>query len=113
MNVPACACGGVADKVILSAPLGIVFGRFEAFVSPVDGSIIRTAREMREHNLRNNVVNLADGYDEKRILAGDYGKKEELSHAERKEDVAEAIGMLQQGYKPLRGADDVAIGFED
>ena len=29
---------------------------FEAFISPVDGSIVDDRKKLREHNLRNNVV---------------------------------------------------------
>ena len=38
----------------------IGMGEFEAFVSPVDQTLIRNEREYREHNLRNNVVNAAE-----------------------------------------------------
>lgn len=107
MSVPPCDCGGGADKVILSAPVGYVMGRFDSFVSPVDGSVIRTSRELKEHNVRNNVVSVADGYDEKRVLAGDYKKTETLSSKERVKDIVESVKALNQGYKPDRGADYV------
>jgi hypothetical protein len=82
-------------------------GRFDSFVSPVDGSVIRTSRELKEHNVRNNVVSVADGYDEKRVLAGDYKKTETLSSKERVKDIVESVKALNQGYKPDRGADYV------
>ena len=34
-----------------------IHGTIEPFVSPVDGSIISDRKTLREHNLRNNVVN--------------------------------------------------------
>ena len=37
-----------------------VRGNFDAFVSPVDGSLIRNHRELEDHNRRNNVVNSAE-----------------------------------------------------
>lgn len=33
-----------------------IHGVFDPFVSPVDGSEIHTAKQLREHNKRNNVV---------------------------------------------------------
>ncbi len=33
---------------------------FDAFVSPVDGSLVRNHKELAEHNRRNNVVNSAE-----------------------------------------------------
>lgn len=38
----------------------IAVNNFDAFVSPVDGALIRNPREYREHNIRNNVVNAAE-----------------------------------------------------
>lgn len=109
--VPDCdQCGKPAQKVILSAPYGVVFGRFDTFQSPVDRSVIRTARELTEHNKRNNVVSLHDGYTEERIKKGDYIKPHAFDKKERKKDVAEAIHMVRNGYKPeIRSADN-AIG---
>lgn len=34
-----------------------IHGPIEAFVSPVDGSVISDRRQLREHNKRHNVVN--------------------------------------------------------
>ena len=107
-NTPMCrVCGGATVRVILSAPMGIVFGRFEPFKSPVDGSLIRTAREMQEHNKRNNVINVADGYSDERVRKGDYRDTPKLTNEERKADIAEAVNLLNQGYKPQRGAEHV------
>jgi hypothetical protein len=40
--------------------VAIVRGNFDAFVSPVDGSLIRNHKELENHNKRNNVVNSAE-----------------------------------------------------
>lgn len=38
----------------------IVRGNFDAFVSPVDGTLVRNQRELEDHNKRNNVVNSSE-----------------------------------------------------
>jgi hypothetical protein len=57
-----------------------IHGDIKAFVSPVDGSVISDRKGLREHNKRNNVVNLAetegvkppqakdDSFEKKRVL---------------------------------------------
>ena len=40
-----------------------IHGVFEPFVSVVDGSVISTANQLREHNVRNGVVNAAEFSD--------------------------------------------------
>jgi putative FmdB family regulatory protein len=101
-------CGAPLARVIESAPKGFVKGKFEPFRSIVDGSIITTERDMQEHNKRNGVVNLADGYDDKTVKEGNYGKKDDqLDAKERIDDIQEAIHDLNQGYKPfIAGAED-------
>jgi len=94
-------------KVILTAPKSFVKGKFEPFISTVDGSLITTQRDMDEHNRRNGVVNMADGYDDETIKSGNFQKKEEkLSKEELVADIAEATHMVQQGYRPEVMADD-------
>jgi hypothetical protein len=77
---------------------------FEPFRSPVDGSVITNSRELSEHNKRNNVVPLHDGYDEaavKKFTETDWQKPLDQ---ERKQDLGQdmekAIQKLEQGYKP-------------
>jgi len=108
LNTPPCpACGGRTRKGIFTAPKGFVKGKFEPFRSVVDGSIITTQREMDEHNRRNNVVSLADGYDDATIKAGNFGRKPEvLDKKEIAADIAESIHMVQNGYKPTIGEAD-------
>lgn len=102
LDTPECPrCGGQTKKAILSAPTSFVKGRFEAFKSPVDGSIIKNDRDMQEHNKRNNVVNAAEGYSEETINSGNFGRKEEkLDKKELVSDIKESIHMLENGYKP-------------
>lgn len=107
-NPPPCGrCGGATSKVILSAPFWFSKGRFEAFRSSVDGSIIRGERDLKEHNLRNNVVNLADGYDDATITSGNFGRKiEPPCKKQIVEDIGESIRMINDGYKPDIGVYD-------
>lgn len=101
---PHCArCGGATRKVILRAPTGYVKGKFEAFKSVVDGSIIASDRDMREHNSRNGVVNLADGYDDATVRSGDFGKKEVTTPKDISADIGDSIRKLNDGYKPHKG----------
>lgn len=108
LETPECPkCGGQTRKVIMSAPQSFVKGRFEPFKSIVDGSIICTQRDMDEHNKRNGVVCVADGYSDEDVKAGKMGgPKPKLSHKERVSDIQESIHDLQNGYKPNIGAED-------
>jgi len=104
------ACGGQLKLIILQAPKGFVKGKFEAFKSVVDGSIVSSQRTMDEHNKRNGVVCLADGYDEEQILAGNLGKPlpktPEQIKKEIATDIVESIQQVQSGYKPQIGEAD-------
>jgi len=98
-NTPSCLnCSVKMVKVILSAPRGFVKGNFEPFRSTVDGSVLRTQRDVAEHNKRNNVVCLGDGYDDATVRSGNYGKKAEVKDVDK--DIKDSIRMLEQGYKP-------------
>jgi len=102
LDTPEC-CGQKTHKVILNAPRGYVLGKFDAFKSPVDGSIITGRRALEEHNRRNGVVSLADGYSDDKIRSGDFGKPSQAPKLDKKElvnDVAQAISMVRDGYKP-------------
>jgi putative FmdB family regulatory protein len=105
---PDCpACGGRTRKGIFTPPKGFVKGKFDAFVSPVDGSVIGSQRAMDEHNKRNNVVNLADGYDDATIKSGNFNRQEhKLDKKELVADIQQAIHEVQNGYKPIIGEDD-------
>lgn len=97
-------CGRPLSRV-LTAPRFLNNTKpFEAFRSPVDGSIIACERDLREHNKRNNVVNIHDGYDEKAIKNQVNVDHRAPLDAERRADLAvdmrEAVTKLEQGYKP-------------
>ena len=105
MDTPSC-CGAPTRKIILHAPVGVVFGRFDPFKSPVDGSLIRSPRELSEHNKRNGVVSLADGYSEERLIKGDYGGVPKVDKRDIKHDVSLAVQMVNNGYKPEVGVQE-------
>lgn len=89
------------EKAILTAPSGFVKGEIQPFKSVVDGSVISTQRELNEHNIRNNVVCLSDGYSEEVIKSGNFGKKKSHDEAKNiKEDMIQSIQKLNDGYKP-------------
>ena len=101
MNTPGCpTCGEKMKKVILSAPTGFVTGKFEPFKSTVDGSLITSQRELQQHNQRNNVVSLADGYTTEELMTI---KPKEIEKSDPKSiaaDISEATQMVTAGYKP-------------
>lgn len=107
-DVPPCPlCGALAARIMLQAPRGFVKGKFDAFMSPVDGTVINCAKELLEHNKRNGVVNIQEGYSEEKVLKGDFGnKKEEKNVKEVSSDITEAIHDVTHGYKPIIGVDD-------
>ena len=102
-EVPACpVCGSVGEKVIMSAPTSFMKDRFQPFTSNVDGSLIRNRKDLEEHNKRNNVVQLAEGYDTKDIA--DLPKRLQHKGPDKKEvakDVAEATHAVANGYRPI------------
>lgn len=109
LETPPCSvCGGGTKVVITKAPQGYVKGNFAPFRSPVDGTIISTASGLAEHNKRNNVVNISDGYSEDRVLAGDYmPPPPKPDKADIKKDIVSAAQQLEQGYvPPIREAYD-------
>ena len=102
-DVPDCpACGSShVRRVIMSAPHGFVTGKFEAYRSQVDGTIIRTKRDLEEHNRRNGVVLLGDGYSEDAIKAGKVTPpKPKPDKKEIAKEVVESIKAVESGYKP-------------
>lgn len=103
-DVPPCPECGSDDvrKIIVNAPQGCITGKFEAFKSNVDGTIIRNARELEEHNRRNNVCLLGEGYSNEDIVNGSFGQqgptlpdKKEIAR-----DIVESIRKCEAGYKP-------------
>jgi hypothetical protein len=86
----------------MSAPLTAIPADFEPFKSTVDGTIINSHSKLKEHNRRNDVINLNDAYSEDTIQRGDYY---ELGGQDFKDDpkgdVVEAMRMVKEGYKPV------------
>lgn len=79
-----------------------VRGDFDAFVSPVDGAVIRNHRQLEEHNRRNNVVSSSefsqDYYDRKakereRVFKGEHTTAENFA---RKQQLNEIINQLER-----------------
>lgn len=107
-DVPPCPlCNGVARRIILAAPQGFVKGKFDAFMSPVDGSVISNSNDLSEHNKRNGVVNIQEGYSEEKVLKGDFGQKRQDNNVvEVSKDIQEAIHDVSHGYKPTIGAQE-------
>lgn len=82
-------------------PLQLHTKGFDAFRSPVDGTVISSQKGLMEHNRRNNVVQLHEGYDEKAVQG--FTKKDwtpPSDTADLKADMAVAVEKLEQGYKP-------------
>lgn len=99
---PECASTDVR-KIIVNAPQGCITGKFEAFKSQVDGTIIRNSRELEEHNRRNKVVLLGEGYSNQDILEGRIGQQAP-SAPDKKDiakDIVESIRRCEAGYKPV------------
>ena len=74
-----------------------IHGDIEAFVSPVDRSVISDRKSLREHNIRNNVVSTSEfdsatlqkqEKERKRILSGEHTRQETLA---RKQEMYETI----------------------
>ena len=71
------------DEAARKSDSAYVMGDIDAFVSPVDGSIISDRKQLREHNKRNNVERKADEKHE-----AEHGKQAVL---ERKQDMYEVM----------------------
>lgn len=106
---PNCeACGGATVNVILGAPQSFVKGRFEAFKSTVDGTIISSESALQEHNKRNNVRSMSEGYTTEALMEMTT-KPRETPKVDKKEvaaDIVDAIRQVEAGYKPELGAQD-------
>lgn len=80
----------------------IVRGNFDAFTSPVDGSLIRNHRELMEHNRRNGVVQtheLDEGHYRKhkeqreRFFSGSHSSAETFR---RKQQIHEIMNQIER-----------------
>lgn len=101
-SCPEC---GRSLRRIITAPACLTGTReFQSFKSTVDGTIISCERELREHNKRNGVMNLHDGYDEKALMnmtkQDHRAPLDKERSADLSKDMLEAVSKLEQGYKP-------------
>lgn len=109
MDVAPCPlCTGEGKKVILTAPTGHVKGKFEQFRSSVDGTLIRTEKDLREHNRRNGVVNLNEGYTDEELKNYTPPPPVVPTKEEIAADIVEAIEEVKHGYKPQKIQTDLA-----
>jgi putative FmdB family regulatory protein len=101
-TLPTCPlCGGTTHRIVATAPLTLIPESFKAFKSTVDGSIIENYKQLKEHNRRNDVINLNEAYSEDTIQNGDYYELGGQDFKDDpKKDVEEAIKMVKEGYKP-------------
>jgi hypothetical protein len=74
-----------------------IHGDVTPFVSPVDGSIISDRRQLREHNLRNNVVN-ADEFTPEHYEAK---AKERANFYQGKHSRGESLKRKQEIYETI------------
>jgi len=101
LDTPDCPeCGVRMLKKVFSAPKGYVRGKFEPFKSNVDGTIIANHRDMQEHNRRNNVVCLADGYSDEKVRAGQITQPVKKEKSDVAADLGQALIQVREGYKP-------------
>ena len=109
---PFCEiCGEKTTKCIRTPVAGFVKGGGAAGFTPfkgVDGTVLDTQTKVDEHMKKHNLVNLHDGYNEAKILAGDIKPKEDKKAkiSEAKADVVEAVQKVNQGYKPEVQSED-------
>lgn len=97
-------CGKALKQWITAPRLSLKTKSFEPFRSPVDGSIITSESSLREHNRRNDVVNVHEGYTEAAYLNK---VNEDLFAGINKEaskdisaEVHQSINMLNNGHVP-------------
>jgi hypothetical protein len=102
---PSFCCPGCGRTLKQTIPrVKVITSHFEAFKSPVDGTIITSRAVLEEHNRRNKVQNLHDGYDEKAILDFPNRNWHETPEKERLKDLNKdmevAVQKLEDGYAP-------------
>ena len=90
------------DEAAHKASSVAIHGPIEPFVSPVDGTVISSRKQLRDHNKRNNVVNVSEFSDEfiakkreerERIFKGEHTREEKLA---RKQELYEAITRAER-----------------
>lgn len=102
---PACGtCGARLGFHKVTRARNSRTSNFDPFVSPVDGSVITTKRELADHNARNNVVNVHEGYSEQsyfnKVNEDLYADINKEASKDVNSDIHESINMLNNGYVP-------------
>lgn len=102
---PSFCCGycGKDLKQTITRVTVMAQSSFDPFVSPVDGSVIRNRADLAEHNKRNDVVNIHDGYDEKAVMAmtaDTFKSSKQERLRDLNIDMEQAVQKLEDGYKP-------------
>ena len=100
--------GGLAEILASrKAPGMIVRNKIEAFKSSVDGSVVTNKKELDEHNRRNDVIDVREwGNDQFCDLDAKKEREARIlgtsvtENKKRKNDFAESVQKLEQGYKP-------------
>ena len=72
-----------------------VHGDIQAFVSPVDGTVISDRKKLRDHNIRNNVVHADDMRGVKPPTTN-----ERAETFKRKQVIWEAWNAVERGHRP-------------
>lgn len=101
-----CKCGTMMKQIICAPRTLNNTKEFQAFKSPVDGTIVNSQRELAEHNKRNGVINVHEGYSEKELFGmtkRDFQKP--LDEERRKDlvpDILQSVEMLKNGFVPTK-----------
>lgn len=77
----------------------MIMGDIEPFVSPVTGKVVGGRRQLREHNLVNNVTNTSDFKETWKTAAKEREAAMRGVDRSRREDVARAVDRIINGRK--------------
>lgn len=96
-NVPNCPGHGLMQRKITMPMVTLDIQPWASYVSPIDGAVITSRSEQREHMTRHGVVMFDD-------IAPDIERNrrqiQERATADLKADIAASIHMLEAGHKP-------------
>lgn len=93
---PEC-CARTMDRVISVPMIAPDTFAMNSFVSHVDGSVITSRSQLKEHNIRNGVVAYDEVQGEAKMKRAEQAK---AIAVERKADIIEAVKMADAGYVP-------------
>ncbi len=99
--------GKIQEILRSRQPPGGICRNMEAFKSHVDGSIVTNQAERREHNRRNDVIDVREwgndsfcNLDAKKEREAHYLGTSVKERNSRQASIRESINKLEQGYKP-------------